>query len=157
MSEYIYWSEFLDELKDKLPGHHEYKIFRRPTNKKGYGSRMAALHAKIDKWGADLSVSFHFNAANNPDVDGHEVLYCSKKGRYYAGLMNDVFNDYLSNRDRGIKRKRRKDRGGGFLCRGRSVCILIEPYFASHQIFYTPGKRGYYELQNAFVDFFDSV
>jgi len=156
ISEYIFWRTFLKEHIEDFPKNNIYKIFYRPTSKKGYGSRMAALHQKIDAWGADVSVSFHFNASSNPGVNGHEVLYCSESGRTNAKLLNDCFTDYLDNHDRGIKRRTKKERGGGFLCRGKSVCVLAEPFFASHQYKYTTG-HGKSNLFYAFSDFFDSL
>ncbi len=161
-SEYKFWSKFTKDLMEMSEvvemGHdtdNEIRIFKRPTSKRGYSSRMKLLHANLDDWGADVAISFHFNAAANQRVDGHEVLYCSKGGKRLAKRMNDIFNTYLPNRDRGIKKKRRSDRGGGFLCRGRSTCILVEPYFAAEQIYFT--KQGYDELLSSFLDFLETL
>ena len=157
ISEYNYWKNFLIDTINQLPQKHQYRIFERPTSKRGYGSRMKLLHHKLDAWGADLSVSFHFNAAGNVHVNGHEVLYCSKRGSKYAKIINDIFTERLRTKNRGTKRKTPKDRGGGFLCRGRSVCILLEPYFAAHQIDYLPGTEGYEALQKSIKEFFDKI
>jgi N-acetylmuramoyl-L-alanine amidase len=116
---------------------------------------MRALHAKLDKWGADVSVSLHFNAAGDSRVNGHEVLYCSKSGKKLAKKLNDLFSANLPNRDRGIKKKTRQDRGGGFLCQGRSVCVLSEPFFAAEQEYFV--GPGYEELMASFLEFFDEL
>ena len=49
VSEYKYWKKFIKRLvkSGKLPSKHQYKIFERPTNRRGYGSRMKALHTQI--------------------------------------------------------------------------------------------------------------
>jgi len=158
LSEYKFWKAFLHDVIDELPDKHEYRIFERPTKVKGYGSRMRLLHEKLDEWGSDLTISFHFNAAGTPKASGHEVLYCSKKGGEYAKKMNDMFTKYLPNsKDRGIKKRSRRERGGGFLCRGRSVCILVEPYFAAHQDRFVKGTEGYEALKKSLIEFLKEV
>ena len=162
ISEYKYYKKyFIPEILKHLPGKHEYKIFERPTDRKGYGSRMKKLHAEIDKWGADVSVSFHFNAAGSTKANGHEVLYCSKRGKKLAKKMNNLFSKYIGkvikSKDRGIVHRSRKERGGGFLCRGKSVCILVEPYFAAHQDKFMPGTEGFEAFQKAVIEFFKSI
>ena len=159
ISEYNFWLDFVQDLKDKLArlehlADIEFKVFERPTSKRGYTSRMKALHAELDAWGSDVAVSFHFNASASR-AQGHEVLYCSRMGRVLADRMNNLFNEYLPNRDRGIKKKTKKDRGGGFLCRGRSVCILVEPFFASEQDYFV--EEGYHDLMDAFLAFFERI
>jgi len=159
ISEYVFWDDLLHELITDgwLSNDNEVKIFYRRDRANGYGERMRDLHWRIDAWGADISVSFHFNAAGNKRVDGHEVLYCSKGGKKLAEIMDALFDQYLDNRCRGIKKRGRKDRGGGFLCRGRSACILIEPFFASHQHLYADGGEERENLMSAIADFINLV
>jgi hypothetical protein len=70
--------------------------------------------------------------------------------------MNSILNTNLSNKDRGIKKRRKDERGGGFLCMGKSTCILIEPFFASNQSDYLRG-RGRKQLIDSIVQFITSV
>jgi len=134
-----------------IPGV-EVKIFYRDDLPGGYGEKMKRLHKRIDEWGADYSISMHFNAAGKEEVNGHEVLYCSKRGKRVAKMMDEILAKFLENKERGIKRVRRKDRGGGFLCQGRSVCILVEPFFAAHQHKYIISQEGWNHLANAYYE-----
>ncbi len=138
-SEYDFYQHFVPELMNRLTDNKEYRVFKRKDNLRGYTERMKDLHRRIDKWGADISISFHFNGSSIPSVNGHEILYCSKRGRRIAKKLDKLFDRYLDNRDRNLKRVSKRERGGGFLCRGKSTCILIEPFFASHQNLYVEG------------------
>ncbi|ADV46446.1 N-acetylmuramoyl-L-alanine amidase family protein [Nitratifractor salsuginis] len=155
VSEFKYNSHLAEAIKDKLDQvgfGGEVKIFFRDDLPGGYGEKMKRLHKRIDEWGADYSVSMHFNAAGRQDVNGHEVLYCSKTGRKVAEIFDEALDHSLKNKDRKIKKKTRKDRGGGFLCRGKSVCVLVEPFFAAHQKEYMPGTPGYDALLHAYAN-----
>jgi hypothetical protein len=157
ISEFKYWGDFIEDVLDSLPSKHKYKVFKRPTSKRGYGSRMELLHNKLDSWGSDLTISFHFNAAGSTKANGHEVLYCSNTGKKYSDLLNRKFSKYLNSKDRGIKRRARNERGGGFLCRGKSVCILIEPYFAAHQKSFIKGTKGYENIKKSLIEFLKEI
>jgi len=132
-------------------------VFFRDEMPGGYGERMNRLHERIDAWGADISISLHFNAAGRDDINGHEILYCSHRGRVIAEMLDSEFDRCLKNRDRNIKRRTRKQRGGGFLCRGKSVCILVEPFFAAHQHKFVKGTDGYADMLRAYGAFFDRL
>lgn len=159
-SEWMYYNELSREIMDleKVPGI-ELKVFYRKEQGSGYSQRMVNLHQDIDSWGADISISMHFNASSHVSANGHEVLYYEKshKSGRYAKIMNDLYSKYLDNRDRGVKSKSKKDRGGGFLYRGMSNCILIEPFFASNQDQYMPGKEERKNLLTCFHEFFKAV
>jgi N-acetylmuramoyl-L-alanine amidase len=160
ISEWIFNSDLAKEIVDEADDIDvDLKIFYRRESGHGYTQRMKTLHKEIDAWGADISVSLHFNASSHASANGHEVLHCafSSTSAKYAALMNSSFTKHLNNKDRGVKPKSRKDRGGGFLCRGRSYCILVEPFFASHQNEYIQGQRGREELINSFIEFFENV
>jgi len=156
-SEFNYNSALAKELKDTLVDSRrvDTKIFYRDNMPGGYGEKMKRLHKRIDNWGADYSISLHFNAAGREDINGHEVLYCSKRGRKLAKKLDNLFDKYLDNRDRKIKKVTRKDRGGGFLCQGNSVCVLAEPFFAAHQKKFMPGSEGYNNLIYAYKEFIE--
>jgi N-acetylmuramoyl-L-alanine amidase len=153
-SEYRYNKRLAEYIEDRLRSSDDVKvkIFYRDDMTGGYGEKMKRLHKRIDKWGADYSVSMHFNAAGKESVNGHEVLYCSKMGKKAAKVFDAALDRHLNNQDRSIKRRRRKERGGGFLCRGRSVCVLVEPFFAAHQDEYMPGTEGWERLATAYVE-----
>ena len=156
ISEYDFYTKFVYELTLRLHSErfgHEYLVFNRNDNLSGYTSRMKDLHKRIDEWGAKYSISFHFNASGKEAVNGHEILYCSERGKDLAIELDELFDAYLDNNDRNILKRSKKDRGGGFLCRGRSVCILIEPFFAAHQNRFIEGGDMREPLKNALVDF----
>lgn len=156
ISEYDFNERLIDELIKRLIGEnfaHQYQKFYRANDGSGYKERMVDLHKRIDVWGADVSIAFHFNAVSDELVNGHEILYCSKKGHDLAVQLDELFDAYLDSNDRGVKKRTKKQRGGGFLCRGRSVCILIEPFFASHQSRFICGGDMREPLKYALTDF----
>ncbi len=157
LSEYAFYKEFLSELPPYLSDNHSIKIFERKDKGRGYSGRMRELHQSIDAWGAKISISFHFNASSRQGVNGHEVLYCSQKGRKLALKLDKKLDQYLDNRDRKIKKRNKRQRGGGFLCRGRSVSILIEPFFASHQYLFIEGGEERDNLLSAVSEFINEL
>ncbi len=122
-----------------LPNKHTYRRFYRDADIKGYSAQMIDLHKRIDAWGAELSIEFHFNSFSNKNVRGHEVLYCSIPGAIFANKLNECLDNHLPTSNRGIKkvrmhpRPKSDDNGAGFCCRGKSKAIIIEPYFAANQ------------------------
>lgn len=156
ISEFDFYTKFVNELIQRLRSEnfgHEYMVFTRQDGLGGYRERMKDLHKRIDAWGADISLSFHFNSFGDERVNGHEILYCSNGGYNLAIQMDDLFDAYLDNNDRNIKKITRKKRGGGFVCRGKSVCLLLEPFFASHQNRFVMGGDMRENLKSALVDF----
>jgi len=154
VSEWAFNKRLAEDIRRDLGGNEEVdvRIFFRDDLPGGYGEKMKRLHKRIDTWGADYSISMHFNAAGKESVTGHEVLYCSKRGKKAAKIFDKYFDRYLKNRDRNILKRGRKDRGGGFLCRGKSICVLVEPFFAAHQKQFMPGLPMWDELRQAYVD-----
>lgn len=138
VSEYKFNKELVEEVvaSCELSTDNEYKVFYRNPALGFYGLQMEGLHTDIDDWGADISIEFHFNGAGDPEVNGHEVLYCSSKGQAVAEVFDTEFDEQLPNRDRNLKKITSSDRGGGFVCRGNSAAIILEPFFASHQHLY---------------------
>lgn len=156
ISEYDFNTSFVHELITRLNHEHlghQYQTFYRQNDGSGYTERMKDLHTRIDAWGADVSLSFHFNASSKEYVNGHEILYCSDKGHDLAVQLDELFDAYLDNNDRNIKKRTKKQRGGGFLCRGDSVCLILEPFFASHQNRFVCGGDMREPLKQALVDF----
>jgi len=155
LSEFVFNSLLVKALYQRGAKGATLGIFFRDDMPGGYGEKMKRLHKRIDEWEADYSISFHFNAAGREDINGHEVLYCSKRGKRLAKKLDEIFDRYLKNRDRDIKKRTKKQRGGGFLCRGNSVCVLAEPFFASHQDKYMPGTKGWFRLLDAYSEFLE--
>jgi len=152
-SEYRYYDElFLPALVSSLSHKDQVKIFHR-QNRSGYTRNMKALHKEIDDWGADYAVSFHFDAADSRSANGHTVLYNERdrKSLLLAKMFDKSFDTKLRNKDRNLL-GRYKGRGGGFLRRGKTVNVLLEPFFASHQKGFMPGTVGYEALLSAVGD-----
>lgn len=131
-----------------------YKIFFRDPFLNGYTNKMIDLHKRIDEWGAYYSVELHFNGSNNPSVNGHEVLYLSSGGEYFANILNNNFTNSLVNNNRGIKKVSKNDRGYGFISRGKSKAIIAEPFFSLNQDLFLengPYRKGLIKAyKNAF-------
>lgn len=146
-----------------LPKKNKYKRFYRDADIKGYSNQMIDLHRRIDAWGADLSIEFHFNSFSNKNVRGHEVLYCSIGGGIFATKLNMSLDKYLPTSNRGIKQVRMKpypipdDRGAGFCCRGKSKAIIIEPFFGSNQYRFVYNGDLRDDLLNAIREFFENI
>jgi len=154
IGEWEYNKILIDSLMSEIDkiDNLEVQVFMRDKTIKGYTRQMRELHSRLDKWGSDISIEFHFNAHSNPKVTGHEVLYCSAGGKEIAELMNSKFNE-IGNKNRGLKKVTQEDRGGGFCCLGKSKAIIIEPFFAVEQYKYYHGGSGYPLLKKAILKF----
>ena len=135
ISEYAYWYTWLHLAKHFFPDAHQYRVFERnDMDGRGYRERMRKLGKRIDEWGADIAISFHFNAAQNVKAEGFEVLCTTNTpSQLYARLMAGIMDEHLYGDNRGIKTVRRSDRGGGFLYGTRAVAILLEPFFGTNR------------------------
>jgi len=150
VSEHTYNSQLAKDIKLRLDDLNiDSKIFYR-KNYGTYSEKMKDLHKRIDEYGAGVSISLHFNASAT-NAKGHEILYYSKGGRKVAEILDKEF-DKLGNRDRDIKKRTKGDRGGGFLARGKSKCVIAEPFFASEQKDFMFGTQGYVNLVDAYVN-----
>lgn len=153
ISEYVFNNELVQEIlkHNGLDKGNEYKVFYR-NPRLGYTFQMIELHEDIDAWGADVSIELHFNGSNNPEVNGHEVLYTSKGGQEVAEAFDKQFDALLPNRDRNVKKVGLEDRGGGFICRGKSKAVILEPFFSSHQHLYVKDGEERANLVQAIVN-----
>ena len=158
-SEFDFNHEFIRDLffLRLLPEKHEYNRFYRSANIDDYGNKMIDLHKKIDEWGADVSIEFHFNSFHRAEVTGNEVLYCSSAGMKIASKLNDAFINNLENKNRGIKKVSGNDRGAGFCCRGKSLAIISEPFFGAHQSKFSHDGNQRKALFDSFVEFLNSL
>ena len=141
-----------DELIPHLDSDYVQMFLRDPAIN-GYTNQMVDLHKRIDAWGASYSIEFHFNGSSNESVNGHEILYCSSNGEAIAKKLDVLFDKYLDNNDRNIKKIDMGDNGGGFVCRGASTCILAEPFFGEHQDHFKHGSDMRKNLVKSYVEF----
>lgn len=154
ISEYEFNKNLIQEILDSndLIDDNEYRVFYRDTYIPKYSHQMTDLHERIDRWGGDFSIEFHFNGAENPNINGHELLYCSTKGRLFAEMFDKEFDENLPNRDRNVKRVGFRQNGGHFCCKGRSIAVILEPFFASHQALYIKNGEERQNLVNSIVN-----
>ena len=158
-TEFKFWSKFLDENIDlfeiEAEKHNiELRVFSRRYSG-GYHKEMRELHGRIDKWGANISVSCHYNASAS-SATGHEVEFYrnSKGGKLIAGIFDKAMNKTLKNRDRGAKIA---ERGSYGLKVGKAKSILIEPMFSKELRDYMEGGSQRQALVNMFIEFFKTV
>jgi len=157
ISEWDFNRAFVGELLEEIDNStHSFKVFHRLPFE-SYTKQMTKLHSELNDWDTELAISFHFNGSIDASVNGHEVLCCSPNGATYANKLNDLFNNYLDNNNRGVKRREIDDRGGQFLCKGHYPCIMAEPFFGKYQYRYVKGGIRREALVQAYIDFFNNL
>jgi N-acetylmuramoyl-L-alanine amidase len=89
----------------------------------------------------DFALELHFNAAENPQAHGCEMLFWhrSEKSRLFASALQGAVVTALQTRDRGIKPIVQGGRGAPFLNRTTMPAVIAEPFFGSN----------FMEMQNA--------
>jgi hypothetical protein len=157
VTEFDFNDQLMVSMYESLPKHHTFATFYRSSNIKGYTHQMIDLHKRLEKWGCDLAIEFHLNDFHNPDVDGHEVLAVSYQGKLYADKLNDKFNKYLPNKNRGVKLLESHDNGYGFLVRGEYPCIISEPFFISSIGTYLHGEKDRHKLIKSYIEFLEEL
>lgn len=124
MSEFPFWAAVASLLKDK-----DIKVFKRQAGA-SYWRQIDQVYKEVDEWGADASVELHFNSAS-PSAQGAEVLSSGSSGSLkIARVFQDIFQRHWKHR--GVKVRKKRDRGGRSLHAGRCPAILIEPFFGSN-------------------------
>lgn len=161
ISEFDFWKGYVEERISNWHhiSRHQFSIVTRPhKGSPTYNEQMRHVHTIGKKWGADISVEFHFNGAMRV-VKGHEVLYYrgSKGGRHIANIADKAFDKHLVNRDRGIKPRGVHDNGGYGLYVGEYPSILFEPFFNKQLVDYVKGGKYRKNLNEAFDQFFREV
>lgn len=87
------------------------------------------LPNEINSLKPDYIIELHLNAANGK-AQGTEVLCSgSEKGKIMAKIIQKNLLDRLNLKDRGVKIKYRKDRGGYLLHATKAPCVIVEPFF----------------------------
>jgi len=159
ISEFTFNDELLSEMSlgDYFPKKHDFAVFYRNADVHGYSNKMVDLHKRIDEWGADISIEFHFNSFKDDSAQGHEVLYCSQGGKNIASILNKCMTNHLDNKNRGTKKIYGSDRGAGFCCRGKSLAIISEPFFGAYQNRFVGEGDQRTLLKEALGEFFEMI
>lgn len=95
----------------------------------------SASAAHANRWGANVYISLHANAHENPEAHGMEVLYwnSSAPGRALADRVRDeLMARFPHVRDRGNKSIQRGNRGWIVLGKTKMPAILVEPGFITN-------------------------
>jgi len=130
-TEYDWNSELAELIRTHNPTG--VKIFRRrPVG--GYSKEIDRVYAEVDKWGADCSIELHFNAFKPTSTGGLTLSSGSSGSMALAQLVRKSMKIAVGNRDRGVKVRGRKDRGGRSLWQGKAPAIMTEPYFGSNPV-----------------------
>lgn len=109
----------------------EIGVFRRQPGL-GYSREIDLVYAQVNKFGADVSVELHFNAAS-PAATGTETLHSGSANSYtLASCIQRAMVSHLGLRDRGLKARGRSDRGGRSLHAGKAPAVLVEPFFGTN-------------------------
>jgi N-acetylmuramoyl-L-alanine amidase len=119
-------AEMIQEIDPEAVG-----LFHR-TPGGGYSREIDRVYCEVDRWGADVSLELHFNAAT-PQAHGCETLSSGTRGSLrLAEAVQAAIVEALPVRDRGVKVRQAHERGGRSLWAGRAPAVLLEPYFGSN-------------------------
>lgn len=129
-TEFDWNSELAELIKDHAPKH--VKVFHRQLGG-GYSAEIDRVYNACDQWGADVTIELHFNSSANTSVSGGETLSSGTKGSMLlAKLVRAGARNVLGNEARGVKVRKRHDRGGRSLWQGKAPAVITEPYFGSN-------------------------
>jgi len=159
IGEWEYNTDLINKIMGTPSNGQVCAVFQRNKKITSYTEQMIDLHQRIDAWGAKISIEFHFNSFDNPDVEGHEVLYCSISvdAEKEAKALNACLDAHLPTSNRGAKSVTLNKRGGGFCCRGLSYALIIEPYFAVNQHDFVKGGKYRESLVTAINEYIANV
>lgn len=105
-----------------------------------YYTRQKTLREYMIGKGFDLALELHFNASDNKNANGTEVLchHASVDGREYAQLFaENISNDMgtnlrLADNGKGVVYRNRNQRGWHFLNLTPCPALILEPFFGSN-------------------------
>lgn len=128
VSEWIF-NQRVAEYMEQNSGDMNLKIktfLRTPGG--GYEAEIDRAYRKVNSWEPALVIELHFNAGGGR---GTEMLHWHKStdGKVFAEDVQAEVLDVLELRDRGLKSRKRGDRGWRSLVAARAPCILAEPFF----------------------------
>ncbi|MEO0859237.1 MAG: N-acetylmuramoyl-L-alanine amidase [Pseudomonadota bacterium] len=127
------WNSRLAKMIARQGEDHglDVKVFHR-TSGGGYSTELRRVYGETDRWGADATVELHFNGASSAAATGTETLSSGTAlSLKLAASVQREMVAALGLRDRGVKTRAAKDRGGKSLFSGQAPAILIEPFFGS--------------------------
>jgi N-acetylmuramoyl-L-alanine amidase len=75
-----------------------------------------------------------------------------RRGLELAQKVHAKILPVFGNPDRGIKKRRLKDRGGWILHKTKMPCIILEPFFIDNDEELKKAKRVYKEYAKAIID-----
>lgn len=109
----------------------ETKVFFRQAGL-GYTREIDKVYGEVDAWGADAAIELHFNAFNR-STTGTETLTSGSNGSkiFAQAAQQEIVRlfDRTGNENRGVKTRKRNQRGGRSLHTSRAPTILVEPFF----------------------------
>lgn len=153
ISEYNYNSMLAVEVQRSCKEVEVVIIYRESTSD-GYSN----LIASINKESPDFVISLHCNAFNASST-GCETLYwhSSEKGQKIAEIIQHRVRFAMQNRNRGIKPKRKGDRGAILLCNTKAPCVILEPFFIDNVEELRVALQNYKTLSLAIVDSIEDI
>lgn len=124
LSEFKFNDWIADQMLDSPPpGIELVKVHRHPGT-------YSQLPAKVNALNPDLVISLHCNGYDG-EATGTEMLYAegSTKGKRFAELLQAQVVSALQLRNRGVKPRKRRDRGGHILNGTKAPAVIVEPFF----------------------------
>jgi len=150
LSEWNFNNQLALDVYMQLDNPTLYRVFYRDELR--YIPAMNKLHKEIDEWGAKIDIEMHFNASRNKDAEGSEVLYRSQRGKIVAQIIqNKIVQNLVGTVNRGVK-QRLTGRGSYGLKIGKSISVIVEPFFAEEQRFFDYKSENYKNLVSAYVE-----
>ena len=157
-SEFVFANGVIEELLETAGSGYELKQFTRKYHGGSYTREMRELHKRVDAWGADISMEFHFNASES-SARGHEVLYYhgSTGGSVVAHAIDRAFDNHITNRDRNVKKRGKGQRGSFGLRVGKSKSVILEPFFAKELKRFVVGGDLRQPMLTAYIEAFQNL
>lgn len=135
VSEYTFYTVLAAVMSAQLRNRSvEHAVFFRD----GIGIIGAYQKAKV--YGSSAIIELHFNAVDNPNVKGTEVLYgdiphSKELASYVHHEICGVFSRHSAGGDRGTRHTPATARGGRSLNNGTGIpSVLVEPFFGSNVV-----------------------
>ena len=128
------WNSEVAKQMQRLGG--DYGLEVRPFYREGgvgYSTEIDRVYRQVNDWGADASMELHFNSYRYTSTGTETLSSGSKKSMALAEAVQASMLKHLGLKDRGVKVKKRTDRGGRSLFAGRAPAILVEPFFGSNR------------------------
>ena len=99
-----------------------------------YGPAMRWLAPVVSEFEAELVVELHFNSSSDRKARGFETLITgSRRGTILGNCLQDAMAELFTGEpNRGVKVRKRDDRGGAFLYLNKPPAAILEPLFASN-------------------------